>query len=163
MTISLSETAVEKELEELIDKMSQFSWKMLETIPPLVSETVSDALFHKDWHEKELSPEWNEELKDYSLVYYRPVLFFSYEGKVSQKGWVGNAPVDSEKGKAAAECYFKTYKKPCLKIKQIVSSDEQASFDSSPRVKLKEPTRLVTSETDHVSSDNFFIGLKKYS
>lgn len=150
--------------------MSQFSWKMLETVPPMVSETISDTRFSKDWHEKELSPEWNEELVDYSLVYYRPVLFFSYEGKVSQKGWVGNIPVDSKNDKATAdECCNRSYKKPCLKVKQITSmhsASEQASFDSNPTnefVQLAKPTTPVQERVEQISPDSLLFGLRKYS
>jgi len=46
--------------------------------------------YYKEWHEKELAPTWNKDLLAYDLVYYRPILFMSSEGKVARKGWVGN-------------------------------------------------------------------------
>lgn len=81
---------------------------MLSTVPPLVSADISDAPFSKEWHDREMEPDWNDRLlePDYDLVYYRPILFFSYNGKVTQKGWVGNKAIDygesDEKGSAAA-------------------------------------------------------------
>lgn len=74
-----------EDLKDLMDKMSQLSWRLMETVPPLVSETIHDISFCKDWHAKEGNPEWNKDLAEYRLVYYRPILFFSYEGKVSKK------------------------------------------------------------------------------
>lgn len=100
-----------EQFQELTDKMSHLSWKMLSTVPPMVSTAISDAPFFKEWHDKEIEPDWNESLlePDYNLVYYRPILFFSYEGKVTQKGWVGNCALeDGERDKneyiAAAVC-----------------------------------------------------------
>lgn len=170
MTVSLSAKKIEKGLEDLTEKMSQFSWKMLETIPPLVCEQISDTLFSKDWHEKELNPEWNDELEDYRLVYYRPILFFSYEGKVCQKGWVGNTPVDAKEtdGKDHQN-YHKSYKKPCLKIKQITSthsSNEQASLDTVGFVELAPQQTPVNAIVDQASPDvcpaSYHFGLRKY-
>ncbi len=158
-------------MEDLTEKMYQFSQKMLETVPPLVSETISDTLFCKDWHEKELSPEWNEELEDYRLVYYRPIVFFSYEGKVSQKGWVGNTPLDIKNDQVTAgkdhECYYKSYKKPCLKVKQV-SMSEQAALDSIPiagpvQVTKEKASRMNQTPPDTSVDCSYFIGLKKYN
>lgn len=70
-------------------KSAQLSWNLLTTIPPLLSLTPSSAYF-REWHEKELPPTWNKDLVHYDLVYYRPILFMSCEGKVARKGWVGN-------------------------------------------------------------------------
>lgn len=78
------------ELKSLLDQMSQLACRLLETVPPLVSTAISDVPFCKDWHEQELEPVWKQDLVDYDLVYYRPILFFDYTGKVCQKGWVGN-------------------------------------------------------------------------
>lgn len=154
---------IEKGLEELTEKMSQLSWQILETVPPLVSETISDAAFCKEWHEKELSPVWNKELKDYTLVYYRPVLFFSYEGKVSQKGWVGNTV--TEEGTTAEEGHHRAYKKPRLKVKEIASScSELAESDSTPQ-SAKEKTRCASINTEfspEVASNSCLFGLRKY-
>ena len=71
---------------------------MLSNVPPMISATISDTPFCKEWHDKEIEPDWNKRLleSDYDLVYYRPTLFFSYEGKVTQKAWVGNKAVDDD-------------------------------------------------------------------
>ena len=79
----------ENDLKEFTTKVSQISWNLLTAIPPLVS-AVPDVTFHKEWHEKEMRPIWDNDLENYELVYYRPVLFMGHEGKVAQKGWVGN-------------------------------------------------------------------------
>ena len=76
-------------VESFTTKSAQLSWDLLTTIPPLLSLTPPSSYF-KQWHEKELAPTWNKELTSYELVYYRPVLFMSCEGKVARKGWVGN-------------------------------------------------------------------------
>ena len=83
------------DFEDLTAKMSELSWKMLNTIPPLVSAEITDSPLSSSWHDKEMKPLWDDKLEDpnYNLVYYRPILFFSYEGKVAQKGWVGNKPL----------------------------------------------------------------------
>ena len=76
-------------LKRFTTKVSQLSWNLLTAVPPLVS-AVPDVEFRKGWHEKELKPLWDNDLTLYDLVYYRPVLFLGQEGKVTQKGWVGN-------------------------------------------------------------------------
>ncbi len=70
-------------------KSTQLLWNLITTIPPLISCTPSSAYF-REWHEKELSPTWNNDLINYELVYYRPILFTSCDGKVARKGFVGN-------------------------------------------------------------------------
>lgn len=79
----------ENDLKGFTTKVSQISWNLLTTIPPLVS-AVPNISFYKEWHEKEMRPIWDNDLENYELVYYRPVLFMGHEGKVAQKGWVGN-------------------------------------------------------------------------
>ena len=79
----------EDELKRFTTKVSQLSWNLLTAVPPLVS-AVPDVEFCKAWHEKEMKPLWDNDLANYDLVYYRPVLFLGQEGKVTQKGWVGN-------------------------------------------------------------------------
>ena len=162
--------SIEKKVEDITKKMSEFSWKILETVPPMVSTTVSDTLFCKDWHEKEMSPEWNEELENYDLEYYRPVLFFSYEGKVSQKGWVGNTPASVDSVTAKEFC-LKSYKKPCLKVKQMASlgsASEQSKFDPDPSTSdvpgTKETYDKSANQTDQdTPSSGYLIGLRKYT
>ena len=69
--------------------VSQLSWNLLTAVPPLVS-AVPDVEYRKGWHEKEMKPMWDNDLANYDLVYYRPVLFLGQVGKVTQKGWVRN-------------------------------------------------------------------------
>lgn len=119
---------VPEELKDLLDEMAHFANKLLEMVPPLVSETIFDSPYCKEWHGKEMKPEWNENLIDYSLVYYRPILFFSYEGKVAHKGWVGNTGASDDSRKeldtAAGHVNDKPkYKKPCLKVRVSASSE----------------------------------------
>lgn len=139
-------------LKELLEEMSRLSWQLLEMVPPLVSETICDAPFCKEWHAKEVEPEWNEDLADYRLVYYRPILFFSYEGKVSQKGWVGNtartigaklAPRDGSAGASDGDVKFKQYRKPRLKVYYV--ADELA---------LNEPSTAINNlpEQEHTGA-----------
>ena len=75
-------------------KAAKLSWDLLTTIPPLVSAEPRSN-FYREWHEKELPPTWNKDLADYELVYYRPILFMSCEGKATRKGWVGNREISS--------------------------------------------------------------------
>ena len=146
-----------EQFQGLTNKMAHLSWKMLSIVPPMVSTDISDAPFDKEWHDKEIEPDWNESLlePDYNLVYYRPILFFSYEGKVTQKGWVGNHALeeneeDMKEYKPGKVCtgkeeikhkeacaqniktrggekrgrtkrFYKSYKKPTLKITDIDS------------------------------------------
>jgi len=88
----LQDSVPQVDLKQLTAKMSELSWRMLHTVPPVVSTTITDSPFSSEWHDKEMKPLWNNSLQEphYELVYYRPILFYSYEGKVMQKGWVGN-------------------------------------------------------------------------
>ena len=138
------------EIKEVSDKMSNLSWKFLTMVPPLISQTISDAPFCKEWHEKEIKPEWNENLVDYQLVYYRPILFFSYQGKVAKKSWVGNTVYENDngeivykdtkvgkKGKTAAVSkktflrkHFKSYKKPVFKTHEAVGASSEGAYST---------------------------------
>ena len=68
---------------------SSLSWNLLTTVPPLVC-AQPNTTYCRECHQKEMLPVWNDKLDEYDLVYYRPTLFLSYEGKVARKGWVGN-------------------------------------------------------------------------
>lgn len=163
-----------KEFEKFVETVSQFSYKLLLTVPPLVSETIHGVPFCKDWHEKELSPEWNKDLIDYHLVYYRPILFFSYEAKVSQKGWVGNKALLGQESNKCDALVCKTtevkskdikhghtsYKKPNLRVytspdtaSSIQQSDHAAGLDEVPEVSEQPPESFPTE---------YCFGLKKY-
>lgn len=139
--------------------MSQLSCKLLEMVPPLVSETITDTAFSKDWHAKEVEPEWNEGLEDYELTYYRPILFYSYEGKVSQKGWVGNTDL-----KAAATYSDKSiYKKPHLKVQKLPCSTEQEYAANFVHVEENQSNRTCKDvDKDEEKEDSYYFGLKKY-
>ena len=80
----------ESEFKKFTGSISQLAWNFLTTVPPLVCGQP-DTTFCKECHQKEMKPIWKEEITDYKLVYYRPVLYRSYEGKVAHKGLVGNA------------------------------------------------------------------------
>ena len=155
---------------------------MLETVPPLVTETIADTPFCKDWHEKELHPEWREELADYSLVYYRPILFFSYEGKVAQKGWVGNTPASSNSSEdksgasvsASASSPSKvtggnlSYKRPHLRVRasprEVLEASEQTCYQTAGAsiTTLTPDVQLTDRESVNNYSSDYSFGLKKY-
>ena len=141
--------------------MSQLSCKLLETVPPLVSETITDTAFSKEWHAKEVEPEWNEHMKDYELIYYRPILFYSYEGKVSQRGWVGNTDLKENK-----QLPTDTYKKPHLKVQKSPRSTEQeyaANFVHVEESQSNKACKYVDrEEKEEDYSSSYYFGLKKY-
>ena len=85
------DTAVvsESEFRKFTGSISELAWNFLTTVPPLVC-AQPDTTFCKECHQKEMKPLWKEKIPDYKLVYYRPVLYLSYEGKVAHKGLVGN-------------------------------------------------------------------------
>ena len=53
----------------------------------MVIDTPFD--FNEAIHERQFA-QWDEELESYSLRYFRPILYVSYNGELAQKGWVGN-------------------------------------------------------------------------
>lgn len=182
-----------EDLKDLMDKMSQLSWRLMETVPPLVSETIHDISFCKDWHAKEGNPEWNKDLAEYRLVYYRPILFFSYEGKVSKKGWVGNEKSGSAQcavsscnvldmdaratlDKVEVKSMPISYKKPCLKIQGATSfpSREQSlcakpgtstDFVIIPKKQTATTPHYHGSPSKETSDDSsgYVFGLRKYN
>ena len=166
-------------LKDLLDEMSQLSWKLLEMVPPLVSETIYDTPFCKEWHAKEVEPEWKEDLVDYRLVYYRPILFFSYEGKVSQKGWVGNATrsirgnvtpqqatakADNDDGNHDGDVKFKQYRKPRLKVQHVaehvtadeLAPDEQTHFTVPDATAMSEQEDYKEPSSDDDTNSCYF-------
>jgi hypothetical protein len=157
--------------EDLLLEMSQFSWKLLEMVPPLMCETICDAPFCKEWHAKEMEPEWNKELVEYELVYYRPILFFSYEGKVAQKAWVGNTAGDSKHNTDVADgghikCNT-VYKKPRFKV-QTRSVTNECTPASVPVMKqhgLEEKKQESISDeavSEEGTEKSYFFGLKTF-
>ena len=101
----------------------------------------------KSGTKKEIKPEWNENLVDYQLIYYRPILFFSYQGKVAKKSWVGNTVYendngetvdkDSKVGETAAvnkrtflQKHFKSYKKPVFKTHEAVGTSSEGAYSN---------------------------------
>ena len=88
-------SAAEEELKIFTSKVAEMSWGLLTTVPPLVSSQPSR--YSRYYHHKE---NWDTEQGDKQMVYFRPVLFSSYEGRVAQKGWVSNQTMqmkDSDK------------------------------------------------------------------
>ena len=77
--------SAEVELEKFTKTVAQLSWDLLTTVPPLVCAWPSRYSSRKVTKEN-----WNKSLPDFELVYFRPVLFSSYEGRVAKKGWVTN-------------------------------------------------------------------------
>lgn len=174
-----------EEFKDLLDEMSKLSWKLLEMVPPLVSETIYDTPFCKEWHAKEVEPEWNKNLKDYKLVYYRPILFFSYQGKVSQKGWAGNQMVSDKRDEleqvhtvsaaSAAEHAegikpkpgYTLYKKPQLRVQGSVNiPDEGGSTSFVPDEPVmenlpKECESGGSEEMSENSTSSYYFGLRK--
>lgn len=111
--------AAESELSKFTRKAARLSWDLLCTVPPLVC--TQPQQYSRARHHREMAPLWNKSLRHFELVYYRPVLFLSYEGRVAQRAWVGNR----EPG--AAECTEEE-----LTVPRIQSSD-------SSWVELEEP------------------------
>ena len=104
-------SAAEEELKIFTSKVAEMSWGLLTTVPPLVSSQPSR--YSRYYHHKE---NWDTEQGDKQMVYFRPVLFSSYEGRVAQKGWVSNQTMqmkDSDKlslGLPAAVAPFTLHK-----------------------------------------------------
>ncbi len=172
---------IQEEMNALEKEMSRLSWKLLSIVPPLISTVILDAPYCKEWHEKECSPEWNKNLTKYQLVYYRPILFYGYEGKVAQKGWIGNREsLDSKKTglKGAAyvhrnlyelnisppvvlkenleSVHHKLYKKPSFRIRSTIDSNALPSGDTTNSIEesnthYKPPT--LNTEFHHQDED----------
>lgn len=80
-------------IDQFTQTASKLSWDILTTVPPMISAEPCADTYHSEWHEKEGEPTWNKNLSRYELVYHRPILFWSCEGTVARKGWVGNKMV----------------------------------------------------------------------
>ena len=78
-------SAAEEELKKFTKSVAEMSWELLTTVPPLVCSQPSK--YSRSLHHKE---NWDASQGDGGMVYFRPVLFSSYEGRVAQKGWVTN-------------------------------------------------------------------------
>ena len=79
-------SAAETELQKFTAKVAEVSWGLLTTVPPLVASQPS--LVSRRYHQTE---NWDSSRgSGQGLIYFRPVLFSSYEGRVAQKGWVTN-------------------------------------------------------------------------
>ena len=81
-------TAAEVELEEFTKRVAELSWELLTTVPPLVCTQPS-----KYRHSQHQKAGWDGSRGDGNMIYFRPVLFSSYEGRVAKKGWVTNRPI----------------------------------------------------------------------
>lgn len=80
------------EVPSLIEESVKIVWDMVTLNPPAIS-TLPRA-FNEDWHEKHVT-QWEEGRESYRLVYYNPVLFFSFSMDVAHKAEVGNKPLGS--------------------------------------------------------------------
>jgi len=74
-------------LDEYISTAVQLAWDMVTTQPPVVIDTPPH--FSEEIHERQYT-QWDEDLMNYDLSYMRPVLYYSCNGKLALKGWVGN-------------------------------------------------------------------------
>ena len=74
-------------LDEYISTAIKLAWNMVTTQPPMVIDTPPD--FSEEVHERQYT-QWDEKLESYNLSYMRPVLFYSCNGELALKGWVGN-------------------------------------------------------------------------
>ena len=86
---------VEEELKKFTKSVAEMSWDLLTTVPPLVCTQPSQ--YSRSLHQKE---DWDAGRGDDSMVYFRPVLFSSYEGRVAKKGWVTNRITGKQNRKA---------------------------------------------------------------
>lgn len=100
MTLADVGAPSENEMSKFVSSACHLSWNLLTTVPPLVCAQPNTA-FCKECHQKELTPLWNNEIESYELVYYRPVLFLNYDGKVAREGWVGNKRCNSPSATAS--------------------------------------------------------------
>lgn len=91
MQLKQSLSAAEEELKKFTNKVAEMSWDLLTTVPPLVSSQPSK--YSRIYHQKE---NWDSEHGDENMVYFRPVLFSSYEGRVTKKGWVTNRAIGQD-------------------------------------------------------------------
>lgn len=123
------------ELSQFTQKASDLSQSLLTTVPPLVCDQPETS-FCKECHEKEMKPLWDDSLGSYNLEYYRPTLFFSYEGRVARKGWVGNRP------------------KAVTSTQADGHSTQAKGKDDSPGDCTGHPTVKVTVETEDLEAEN---------
>ena len=86
--VLLPEGRVGKEFRNL----SSIAWKFATISPPLIvcqPEKFDDKLIDPE------ATHWNKDLKTFSLVYTRPVVYRSYHGMMAVQGWAGNAPIET--------------------------------------------------------------------
>ena len=84
-------SSAEEELEKFTKNVAELSWGLLTTVPPLISSQPSR--YARSRHIKE---NWDAAQSDDGMTYLRPVLYYSYEGRVAEKGWVTNQPTDPD-------------------------------------------------------------------
>ena len=89
LTIDLSLNLDTTHFQKHIRCLCELAWQCVTCVPPAVME--QPPTFSEELQDREFSY-WNKGLKEFGLVYTRPVLYHSYEGVVGSKGWVGNEP-----------------------------------------------------------------------
>lgn len=73
--------------KEALKQLSQIALSMVTQVPPMIcSEPIK---FNEKFHAIKES-KWQDNISDYELVYYRPVLFYGIHGAVAAQGQVGN-------------------------------------------------------------------------
>ena len=65
----------------------KLAWELVSAWPPIIAAQPLE--FREDWQDREYQFWTKSDVKSH-LLYTRPVLFHSYEGRVGVKGWVGN-------------------------------------------------------------------------
>ena len=76
----------------LIEESVKIVWDMVTLNPPAISCLPQE--FDEDLHDKHAT-QWEDSRGTNTLVYYNPVLFFSFNLDVAHKGEVGNMPPGS--------------------------------------------------------------------
>ena len=73
--------------KEALEDLSRITLSMVTQVPPMIcSEPIK---FNEKFHAIKES-KWQDNISDYELVYYRPVLFYGIHGAVAAQGQVGN-------------------------------------------------------------------------
>lgn len=79
-------------LKEMVKEAVQLGWNMVTLVPPAF--ICQPTEYQEDWHEKTVTY-WTEDTPTNSLIYFRPVLFYSSLGSIGCKGVIGNQLVNN--------------------------------------------------------------------
>lgn len=82
-------------MQQFTTRATEIAWSLVTAVPPLVP-SCDECAFHERLHEK--SNSWDDDCsKKCKLKYTSPVLYTSFIGAVTQKGYVRNAESDGGK------------------------------------------------------------------